>query len=176
MQKFWGKGSKPRHNCDSSHSNDNTGSFTHWATSEHPLDLPFIAKEFGLYLKLRPGKKGNVNMPENVVIQISFFFFFFFGHAHNMQKLLGQYQNVSHSSSDNAWSLTHCVTRELPRYPIYIYSFFAFFFKAASVAYGSSQARGWNRATDTRLCCSHSNVGYQEHLWPTPQLRATMDT
>ena len=46
---------------------------------------------------------------------------------------------------------------------IYVYispyfSFFAFFFKALLVAYGSSQARGQMRAAAASLHHSHSNI------------------
>ena len=47
---------------------------------------------------------------------------------------------------------------------------FIFFFRAAPVAYGSSQTRGWNGATAASLCHSHSNTRSKPHLWPTPQL------
>ena len=42
-------------------------------------------------------------------------------------------------------------------------------------AYGGSQARGWIRAVVARLCHSHSNLGSEPPLWPTPQLTATPD-
>ena len=48
-------------------------------------------------------------------------------------------------------------------------------FKAAPTAYGGSQARGGIRAVAASLCYSHSNVGYELHLQPTPQLTATLD-
>ena len=46
-----------------------------------------------------------------------------------------------------------------------------FLFRAAPIAYGSSQAKGsnWN------LYNSHSNAGSEPHLWPTPQLTAMPD-
>ena len=43
------------------------------------------------------------------------------------------------------------------------------------VAYGSSQARGQIGATAAGLHFSHSNVGSEPHLRPTPQLTATPD-
>ena len=46
---------------------------------------------------------------------------------------------------------------------------------AAPVAYGGSQARGLIRAVATGLRQSHSNVGSEPHLQPTPQLMATLD-
>jgi len=46
---------------------------------------------------------------------------------------------------------------------------------AAPVAYGGSQARGLIRATAAGLRQSHSNVGSEPCLQPTPQLMATPD-
>ena len=43
------------------------------------------------------------------------------------------------------------------------------------MAYGASQARGLIGAVATGLCQSHSNVGSEMHLRPTPQLTATLD-
>ena len=47
---------------------------------------------------------------------------------------------------------------------------FFFFFRAASAAYGGSQARGRVGATTAGLHHSHSNTGYEPSLPPTPQL------
>ena len=56
-------------------------------------------------------------------------------------------------------------------------SFFFFclfaFSRATPVAYGGSQIRGLIGAVATGLCHSHSNVGSEPLLWPTPQLTAT---
>ena len=46
-------------------------------------------------------------------------------------------------------------------------------FRATSVAYGSSQARGGIGATTAGLHHSHSNAGSESHLRPTPRLVAT---
>ena len=54
------------------------------------------------------------------------------------------------------------------------FCFFAFF-RAAPAAYGGSQARGQIGAVATGLHQSHSNVGSEPHLQPTPQLMATLD-
>ena len=54
-------------------------------------------------------------------------------------------------------------------------SFFFFLFEATSMAHGSSQARGWIRATAAGLYHSHSNAGSEPHLRPTLQLKATLD-
>ena len=43
---------------------------------------------------------------------------------------------------------------------------------AAPTAYGGSQARGQIGAVATSLHQSHSNVGSEPHLQPTPQLTA----
>ena len=53
--------------------------------------------------------------------------------------------------------------------------FLAFFFRAAPMACGNSQARGWIRAAAASLCHSNSNMGPKLHLWPVPQLTATPD-
>ena len=48
------------------------------------------------------------------------------------------------------------------------------FSKAASTAYGGSQARGLIRAVAVSLCQSHSNSRSEPCLQPTPQLTATL--
>jgi len=50
-----------------------------------------------------------------------------------------------------------------------------FFFMAAPTAYGNSLARGQIKATAAGLHHSHSNVGSEPHLWPTPQLMVLPD-
>ena len=52
--------------------------------------------------------------------------------------------------------------------------FFFDFPRAASAAYGGSQARGLIRAAAAGLCQSHSNTGSEPSLQPTPQLTATL--
>ena len=49
------------------------------------------------------------------------------------------------------------------------------FFRAAATAYGGSQARGRIGATAASPRHSHSNSGFEPHLRPTPQLKATPD-
>ena len=49
------------------------------------------------------------------------------------------------------------------------------FSRAASVAYGDSQARGPNGAVATGLHQGHSNVTSELHLQPTPQFMAMRD-
>ena len=51
---------------------------------------------------------------------------------------------------------------------LFILSFYLF--KAAPMAYGSSQARDRIRAAAAGLCHSHINTGSDPHLRPTPQL------
>ena len=51
-------------------------------------------------------------------------------------------------------------------------SFFFFLFRAAPTAYGGSQARSRIRATAAGLHHSHSNMGSELSLRPTPQLTA----
>ena len=54
--------------------------------------------------------------------------------------------------------------------------FFSFgLFRAASAAYGSSQARGQIQVTAGGLHHSHINARSEPHLHPTPQLTATKD-
>ena len=50
-----------------------------------------------------------------------------------------------------------------------------FFPRAAPVAYGGSQARSLIGAVAASLCQSHSNVGSELRLRPTPQLTAMLD-
>ena len=57
---------------------------------------------------------------------------------------------------------------------LFIYCLFAFS-RAASVAYGGSQARGRIGAAATGLHHSHSYAGSEPSLRPTPQLTATPD-
>ena len=52
------------------------------------------------------------------------------------------------------------------------YFLFFFFFRAASVVYGSSQARGQIGTAAASLHHSHSNRGSELHLQPTSQLMA----
>ena len=55
------------------------------------------------------------------------------------------------------------------------FSLFLVLFRAAPTAYGGSQARGQIGATAVSLCHSHSNVGSEPSLRPTPQLTAMPD-
>ena len=53
--------------------------------------------------------------------------------------------------------------------------FFFAFFRAALLAYESSQVGGQLRAAAAGLHHSHSNLGSKPHLRPTPQLTAILD-
>ena len=55
------------------------------------------------------------------------------------------------------------------------FPFFCFFFRATSVAYGGSQARGHIGAAAASLHHSHGNVGSEPRLRPIPQLSTTQD-
>ena len=59
----------------------------------------------------------------------------------------------------------------------FIFIFFGLFAIswAAPTAYGGSRARGRIRAIAAGLCQSHSNLGSEPRLQPTPQLTATLD-
>ena len=61
--------------------------------------------------------------------------------------------------------------------PFLFFFFFFFFclFRATPTAYGSSQVRGRIGATAANLHHSHSNLGSEPGLRPTPQLMATPD-
>ena len=72
--------------------------------------------------------------------------------------------------------LINCANIELLKRNILLFLilFFAFF-RVVPMLYGSSQTRDWIRAIAAGLCHSHSNVGSEPHLWPTPQLMITLD-
>ena len=57
-----------------------------------------------------------------------------------------------------------------------IYNFFFSFSRAAPTAYGGSQATGLIGAVPAGVCQSHSNMGSEPRLQPTPQLTATPDS
>ena len=60
-------------------------------------------------------------------------------------------------------------------FPAALFFFFSAISWAAPVAYGGSQARGLIGAVAAGLRQSHSNVGSEPRLRPTPQLTATPD-
>ena len=57
----------------------------------------------------------------------------------------------------------------------FVFIYFFCLFRAACVAYGSSQARGLTGAAAAGLHHSHSNTESKPSLWPTPQLVAMWD-
>ena len=57
----------------------------------------------------------------------------------------------------------------------FFFFFFFLLFRAAPVAYGSSQAKGQIEATAAGLHHSRNNVGSKPCLQATPQLTATQD-
>ena len=85
-----------------------------------------------------------------------------------------------HVSSSSATFLNiHRVSSQSPKFrnqrpalPPFLCFFFAFS-RATPLAYGGSQARGLIGAVAAGLCHSHSNMGSEPRLRPTPQLTAT---
>ena len=65
-------------------------------------------------------------------------------------------------------------------YSVFLFLFFlgvvvvVLLFRAAPVAYGSSEARGPVGATAVGLSHNQSNSGSKQHLQPTPQLKVTL--
>ena len=57
---------------------------------------------------------------------------------------------------------------------LFVFGFFGLF-RAAPLAYGSSQARSPVGTSAAGLCHSQSNAGSKPRLPPTPQLMATPD-
>ena len=73
-----------------------------------------------------------------------------------------------------AWELSYAADATLKKKKERNFFFFVFS-RAAPTAYGDSQARGLIGAIATGLSQSHSNVGSEPRLRPTPQLTATLD-
>ena len=73
--------------------------------------------------------------------------------------------------------LSHQGTPIFNYFFFFLFFFFFFFllFRAASVAHGRSQARGWIGAVAAGLYHCHSHLGSKPRLWPTPQLTAIPD-
>ena len=57
----------------------------------------------------------------------------------------------------------------------FLFCFVLCLFRATPAAYGDSQARGQIGAVAANLRQSHSHVGSEPRLWPTPQLTAILD-
>ena len=60
------------------------------------------------------------------------------------------------------------------KFKLFFFGLFAIS-RATPSAYGGSQARVGIRAIAAGLCHSHSDVGAEQRLQPTPQLKATPD-
>ena len=73
---------------------------------------------------------------------------------------------------DTLWELPERTKRQFGSVFVFV---FILLFRAATMAYGGSQARGLMGAVAAGLCLSHSNAGSQLRLQPTPQLPATLD-
>ena len=58
---------------------------------------------------------------------------------------------------------------------IYLFIYLFIYFRAAHVAYGSSQAGGQIRAAAASLCHSHCSARSKPRLWTMPQLMAMPD-
>ena len=90
-----------------------------------------------------------------------------------------------HSQKKRTYEINHCHREVTNRYTDFWTGFFCSFFfcfvlffcyfRASPTAYGGSQARGLIRDIAASLRHSHSNVGSEPQLWPTPQLIATPD-
>ena len=74
-------------------------------------------------------------------------------------------------------SWTTIFTTICPDFCYFTFFFFFFFllFRAASMACGNFQARGWIRTKAASLYHTNSNAGSKPCLWSTPQLRAMLD-
>ena len=84
------------------------------------------------------------------------------------------------STRQGKWTHTHTTYHFLSFHwiaSVCFILFYFFLFEDAPVAYGSSQARGWIRATAVGLQQpqQYSTQGSKPHLQPTPQLAATLD-
>ena len=116
----------------------------------------------------------------------SFFFFLQWQHLRHMEvsgpgtESEPQLQPMRQMCNTGSFNTHPRIESAPPQQPQGLHSdsffFFSFFlFRAASVAYGSSQVKGLTGATAAGLYHSHSNTGPEPHLGPTPQLMATPD-
>ena len=119
------------------------------------------------------------------------FFFFLFWTRHMEVPRLGFNSRAAAATYTTASATLYLKLtgpqQELPIYVcvcLYIYIYFFFFsfsfsffvfYRAALAAYGGSQARGRIGATAAGLHHSHSNMGSEPRLRPTPQLTAMPD-
>ena len=101
-------------------------------------------------------------------------------HAHSQKKKVNEWINtlLDNNYSERSWwrvseapdsvySSVNCL--------VLFFFFFFHFFRATPMAFGNSDARGWTGATAAGLCHSHSNMGSEPHLQPTPQPMAMPD-
>ena len=70
----------------------------------------------------------------------------------------------NHNHNDKASADVFC-------FGFFLFVCFVFLFRAALVAYGSSQARGWIGGVAASLHHSHSSAGSEPRLQPTPHSR-----
>ena len=68
-----------------------------------------------------------------------------------------------------------CIDLFIFLFYLFVYLFIFCLFRAASMAYGGSQARGLIKAVAASLHQSHSNARSEPCLQPIPQLMATQD-
>ena len=73
------------------------------------------------------------------------------------------------------WNSTNFLPKRYS-FLFFVTFFLCVLFRAASMAYGSSQTRGQIGAAAAGLHHSHSNVGLKLHLRPTPQFSVTPDS
>ena len=122
----------------------------------------------------------NLSLPLHVLLcclwQSSHHFFWFLGRNDygpsrvSLQLLLQQ----AHFSSCNDDDFLKIRIQSGQIYT-HTHTLFFFFFRAAPAAFRGSWPRGRIGAACTSLYHSHSNVGSELRLWPTPQLTATLD-
>ena len=97
-------------------------------------------------------------------------------HASTCQDILPYFRKFHHNCCQliPAYILLEVTTFLSFFYCSFLFIYFLLF-RAAPVAYGSSQAMGWIGAAAASLCHSHSTAGSELSLWPTPQLMAAPD-
>ena len=92
-----------------------------------------------------------------------------FGHGLFVHSI-SQGKNKRREGSGHPQSKTRHLPGSLGNKLDFLSFFFFFFFRATAVAYVSSQATGGIRVVTAGLHHSHSNVGSEPQLQPTPQL------
>ena len=96
---------------------------------------------------------------------------------HGYEHLKHCYIIKIHEVHTSSTAILGVVSNHWSRNAQFLFLFFVFLlllFRAKSMAYGVSQARGQIGATAAGL--RHSNTGSEPHLWPTQQLMATRDS